>query len=96
MLQSVCTTNESQKSPEPCSQNDEETERHILRQLRQSGVGGQPAVQCQFRNGVLVLSGSLPSYYRKQMAQEVALQAAHVSRVVNLIEVVPSKQNQTK
>jgi hypothetical protein len=46
------------------------------------------AVSCEYREGVLVLHGRLPTYYFKQIAQEVAGAVAGVARVDNRIEVV--------
>jgi hypothetical protein len=46
-------------------------------------------VSCDCRDGVLVLRGSLPSYYLKQMAQEVvAHQFDKVGRLDSRIQVV--------
>ena len=47
-------------------------------------------VACDCRDGVLVLRGCLPSYYLKQVAQEVvAHQVKGVGRLDNQIQVVP-------
>ena len=46
-------------------------------------------LSCDYRGGVLVLRGCLPSYYLKQIAQEVvAHQFDKVGRLENRIEVV--------
>ena len=46
-------------------------------------------LSCDYRDGVLVLRGCLPSYYLKQMAQEVvAHQVQGVGRIDNQIQVV--------
>jgi hypothetical protein len=46
-------------------------------------------VACDWRDGVLVLRGCLPSYYLKQIAQEVvAHQVKGVGRIDNQIQVV--------
>jgi hypothetical protein len=54
--------------------------------------GRYPALKklsCDYRGGVLVLRGCLPSYYLKQVAQEVvAHQVPGVSRLDNQIQVV--------
>jgi osmotically-inducible protein OsmY len=44
-------------------------------------------VGCVYRDGVLTLRGSLPTYYLKQMAQSVVAETEGVSAVVNQIEV---------
>jgi hypothetical protein len=59
------------------------------RGLRSSRYPALKTVCCDYRDGVLVLRGSLPSYYLKQMAQEVvAHQFDKVGRLENRIEVV--------
>jgi hypothetical protein len=46
-------------------------------------------LSCDYQGGALVLRGNLPSYYLKQVAQEVvAHQVAGVSRLDNQIQVV--------
>jgi len=46
-------------------------------------------LSCDYRGGVLVLRGCLPSYYLKQIAQEVvAHQVQGVGRLDNQIQVV--------
>jgi osmotically-inducible protein OsmY len=44
-------------------------------------------VGCVYRDGVLTLRGSLPSYYLKQVAQAVVAEAEGVTMVVNQIKV---------
>ena len=55
--------------------------------------GPYPALKklsCDYRGGVLVLRGCLPSYYLKQVAQEVVAHLVQgVSRLDNQIQVVP-------
>jgi hypothetical protein len=46
-------------------------------------------VTCDCRDGVLVLRGCLPSYYLKQVAQEVVARLEGVEGVENEIKVVP-------
>lgn len=45
------------------------------------------SVLCDFRQGILTLRGELPTFYHKQMAQEVVGGMAGVRQVVNQIEV---------
>ena len=47
-------------------------------------------ISCEFRDGVLTLRGSLPSYYLKQVAQEAVVATEGVERVENHIEVASS------
>jgi hypothetical protein len=53
-------------------------------------------VSCDWLNGVLVLKGCLPTYYLKQIAQEVVANLAGVEAIDNQIQVVtpalPSRQ----
>jgi osmotically-inducible protein OsmY len=48
-------------------------------------------VSCQYREGVLTLRGSLPSYYLKQVAQTAVARLDGVQRIVNEIEVVAER-----
>ena len=59
------------------------------RGLRSSRYSALRHVSCDYRGGVLVLRGSLPSYHLKQIAQEVvAHQVQGVGRLDNQIQVV--------
>jgi osmotically-inducible protein OsmY len=44
-------------------------------------------VGCAYRDGVLTLRGCLPTYYLKQMAQEVSAEVEGVRAIANEIEV---------
>ena len=60
------------------------------RGLRSSRYSALKHVSCDYQGGVLVLRGCLPSYYLKQIAQEVvARQVQGVGRLDNQIQVVP-------
>jgi hypothetical protein len=59
------------------------------RALRSGPYPALKQLSCDYRGGVLVLRGCLPSYYLKQVAQEVvARQVRGVSRLDNQIQVV--------
>ena len=58
------------------------------RRLRRSSSFVFRSVACQFREGVLVLIGQLPSFHHKQMAQELVQQIGGVRQIENQIEVV--------
>jgi hypothetical protein len=59
------------------------------RGLHSSRYSALKHVSCDYQGGVLVLRGCLPSYYLKQIAQEVvAHQFDKVERLENRIEVV--------
>jgi hypothetical protein len=58
--------------------------------LRSSRYSALKHVSCDYQGGVLVLRGCLPSYYLKQIAQEVVAHQVHgVGRLDNQIQVVP-------
>ena len=52
-------------------------------------VSGLKNVACDCRDGLLVLRGCLPSYYLKQVAQEVVARLEGVQAIDNQIQVVP-------
>jgi osmotically-inducible protein OsmY len=56
--------------------------------LRHNSYLALKNVHCDYHEGVLTLSGCLPTYYLKQMAQSVVGRVAGVQRIVNDIEVV--------
>jgi hypothetical protein len=59
------------------------------RGLRSSRYSALKHVSCDYQGGVLVLRGYLPSYYLKQIAQEVVShQVQGVGRLDNQIQVV--------
>jgi len=58
--------------------------------LRRSGYLALRDVSCVALGDVLYLRGRLPSYYLKQVAQEVAASAAGARRLINFIEVSAS------
>ena len=45
-------------------------------------------VRCEFRQGMIILRGTLHSFYHKQLAQEAVARIEGVLRVINEIEVV--------
>src|SRR5262245_24327609 len=59
------------------------------RGLRSSRYSALQHVSCDCRGGVLVLRGCLPTYYLKQVAQEVVAHLEGVEGVENQIQVVP-------
>ena len=56
--------------------------------LRRTSHQALRAVSCEYDRGVLFLSGRLPSFYQKQLAQEAVAGLAGVAQVVNKTEVV--------
>jgi hypothetical protein len=62
----------------------------VERALRNGPYPALKKLSCDYRDGVLILRGCLPSYYLKQVAQEVvAHQVKGVGRLDNQIQVVP-------
>ena len=56
--------------------------------LRRSGYLALRDVSCDAHEGMLRLRGHLPSYYLKQLAQEIAFEVEGVRGVINQIEVI--------
>ena len=60
------------------------------RALRSGPYPALKKLSCDYRDGVLVLRGCVPSYYLKQIAQEVvAHQVKGMGRLDNQIQVLP-------
>ncbi len=56
--------------------------------LREAGHGRWRDLEIEVSDGVVVLWGSVPTYYRKQVAQETVQRVAGVRGVANGLEVV--------
>ncbi len=56
--------------------------------LRRNSFLALDNLSCEDQEGVLVLRGYLPSYYYRQIAQEIVAQLPGIERVDNQIEVV--------
>jgi hypothetical protein len=59
----------------------------VERQLRSSGYFPLLQVRCSVQDGVVVLSGRVPSYYMKQQAQTIVLNLGFIMRFENRCEV---------
>ncbi len=57
-------------------------------ELRRNGYVALKNIACEYREGILTLTGCLPTYYLKQMAQEAVARLDGIGRVENRIEVV--------
>jgi hypothetical protein len=69
---------------------DKKWEFLIRREFQNSAYGALRSVSCQVSDGVITLSGSVPSYYLKQVAQWHALSAVeHAAVIVNQLKVDP-------
>ena len=58
--------------------------------FRQSGYLALRDITCEVQGGVLSLRGRLSSFYLKQIAQAIAIEADGVRAVINEIEVITS------
>ena len=65
------------------------------RLMRRNGHLCQQNVSCDFREGVLVIRGVVPSYYLKQVAQEVVASLAEVVRIDNQLSVTVPDSRQS-
>jgi osmotically-inducible protein OsmY len=59
--------------------------------LRRSGYQALQAVTCEFHEGTARIRGHLPTFYLKQIAQEIVCAVVGVRSVVNQIEVGPRR-----
>jgi hypothetical protein len=50
-------------------------------------------LQVEDRNGALMISGSVSSFYHKQLAQEVVRSVCREIEVVNTIDVLPDESD---
>ena len=48
------------------------------------------SLQCEWDDGVVVLHGTLPSYYYKQLAQETVRKVGGAVQVLNAVDVSPA------
>ena len=60
-------------------------------QFRRSGYQALQGVTCEFHEGTARIRGHLPTFYLKQMAQEIVCAVVGVRSVVNQIEVGPDE-----
>jgi hypothetical protein len=58
-----------------------------LQALRSSGYSILGKLRCEVVEGVLVLSGVVPSFHLKQLAQTLVLKLRGIKRVENLVAV---------
>jgi hypothetical protein len=64
-------------------------ERAARKRLAKTGYRSLGSVRCNFRDGTIILHGSVPSYYHKQIAQEAMRDVDNVEAIVNQIKVSP-------
>lgn len=59
----------------------------ILNGLRQSGYRALSRIQCEVMGGTVALSGVVPSFFLKQIAQTIIMRMSGVKRLTNQLEV---------
>lgn len=59
----------------------------VAARLRRSGYPYLCSIKCDVRDGVVVLSGTLPTYHLKQLAQSLALHTPGVREIENRVHV---------
>jgi osmotically-inducible protein OsmY len=62
----------------------------VAARLRRSGHPYLRGVACEFSEGVLLLSGTVPTFYLKQVAQELACRTPGIDEVRNGLYVTGS------
>lgn len=55
--------------------------------LQGSAYPSMRRLECEVYDGVLILSGRVPSFFEKQVAQETLAGLAGVKRIINCVEV---------
>lgn len=64
-------------------------ERAAQQRLKSCGYEALKHIACHFRRGTMILRGTVPTYYHKQVAQETVRDLRDVDVVVNDISVSP-------
>jgi hypothetical protein len=59
----------------------------VAARFRRSGFPLLRAIKCELRDGVLVLSGAVPTYHLKQVAQSLALHTAGIRQIEDRVIV---------
>jgi hypothetical protein len=59
----------------------------LSRRLRTSPFAAVRYLRCEFRDGVLTLSGRVPTFYTKQIALSLACSSPGVDLIIDLLEV---------
>ena len=67
----------------------------VRRDLNDSSYRALRSIRCHSNGHELTLHGRVPSYFLKQMAQEMVRRLLNRIRIVNLIEVHPIQGRQT-
>jgi hypothetical protein len=81
------TSENSPLAAECPPETDERLSAVAAARLRASGHRPLCTLRCDVRGGVVFLSGVLPTFYLKQVAQTLVLRLEQVRGVKNLVEV---------
>jgi hypothetical protein len=81
------TLESSLLAPEAPAEADDRLSAAAAARLRSCGHRPLWSLRCEVRGGVVFLSGVLPTFYLKQLAQTVLLRLEEVRGVKNLVEV---------
>jgi osmotically-inducible protein OsmY len=68
-------------------ERDHSLDQQVNQTLRETGYAGLQRVRCRVQDGIIELSGDVPSFYFKQLAQELLLALKHVQGVENHLSV---------
>jgi hypothetical protein len=89
MLSSAATVAGPDTTGAPSFGRDDRLRTAALGLLRSSGYRPLRYLDCEVRDGRAVLSGVVPSFYLKQLAQALLLRLGEIQGVNNLLEVLP-------
>jgi len=67
-----------------------ELEKRALEAFRSSGYSSLHAIVCRYHNNSMILRGTVPTQYLKQIAQNLVLNLRGVQKIRNEIEVSSS------
>jgi osmotically-inducible protein OsmY len=85
--------NEEQAELVRFAKQESDPARIVAARLRRSGYLDLCRVQCVAHDGVVQLTGTVPSFHIKQIAQELAIHTPGVSQVVNCLRVVAESRS---
>ena len=77
----------SRKATQRRSAMDNKALDEAQRRLQASGYRALRSISCEYHEGMFVLRGKVPSFYMKQVAQELVRSVEGVSTIVNCLEV---------
>lgn len=82
---------ETDGSPISDQLQNEDLQNAIAHSLEHCGRPGLRRVSVEVNNQCIILSGTVPSYYMKQIAQETARQACPSRKLYNDLDVAPAR-----